>query len=53
MVCVVLSRRGTIDLSFSKQSPDFTLVQLDNKSLEVVKQAKLLGLTFDNKLSWN
>ena len=40
-------------ISFSKQSPDFTLVQVDNKSLEVVKQAKLLGLTFDNKLSWN
>ena len=28
-------------------------MQVDNKSLEVVKQAKLLGLTFDNKLSWN
>ena len=27
-------------------------MQVDNKSLEVVKQAKLLGLTFDNKLSW-
>lgn len=53
MVCVVLSRRRTIDLSFSKQSPDFTPVQVDNKSLEVVKQAKLLRLTFDNKLSWN
>ena len=40
-------------ISFSKHSPDFTTVQVDNKSLEVVRQAKLPGLTFDNKLSWH
>ena len=40
-------------ISFSKVPRDFNLIIINNKSVRVVKSVKLLGLSFDNKLTWN
>ena len=37
----------------SKQKPAFQPVVLDNKPFKVEDQAKLLGITFNNTLTWN
>ena len=40
-------------ISFSKVPRDFNPILINNKSVRVVKSVKRLGLSFDNKLTWN
>ena len=40
-------------ISFAKNQPDFSAIVVDGQALEVVQNAKLLGLTISNDLSWN
>ena len=40
-------------ISFSKVPRDFNPILINNKSIRVVKSVKLLGLSFDNNLTWN
>lgn len=42
-----------IRISFSKQKLNFQPVVVDGKPLKVEEQAKLLGITFNSKLTWN
>lgn len=42
-----------IRISFACTPQEFDAITIDGKELEVVKSAKLLGLTISDNLSWN
>ena len=42
-----------IRISFTHKPEQFDAITIDGKELEVVKSAKLLGLTISDNLTWN
>ena len=40
-------------ISFTKQTPNFDPLVINNNEVDVVKSAKLLGVTISNDLTWN
>ena len=46
------SKKTEIDLFTNKRKPDFGTLRLNGRQLENSKEATLLGVTLDSKLSW-
>ena len=40
-------------ISFAKKSPEFNPILINGEELEIVRSAKLLGITISHNLSWN